>query len=174
VKLSDSLKRQRANEQLEQKAKELAASANAPDALKAAGQKAGFEASTEEGYKLESTLGKAGTSPALDEVIYGLKAGELNKAPIKVGANWVIVGVTKRNEADLAEFAKQREQLTQSMLTERQNQVFEDYIAAVQERMKRDGKIKVYDDVLATMEEEEPAAAPQPGGLPGGLTFPTK
>jgi len=174
AKLSDSLKRQRANEQLEQKAKELAASANAPDALKAAGQKAGFEASTEEGYKLGSTLGKAGTSPALDEVIYGLKAGELNKAPIKVGANWVIVGVTKRNEADLAEFAKQRGQLTQSMLTERQNQVFEDYIAAVQERMKRDGKIKVYDDVLATMEEEEPAAAPQPGGLPGGLKFPTK
>jgi len=74
----------------------------------------------------------------------------------------------------LAEFAKQRGQLTQSMLTERQNQVFEDYIAAVQERMKRDGKIKVYDDVLATMEEEEPAAAPQPGGLPGGLKFPTK
>jgi hypothetical protein len=55
------------------------------------------------------------------------------------------------------------------MLSERQNQVFEDYIAAVQERMRRDGKIKIYDDVLATMEEEEPSAAP-----PGGLSFPTK
>ena len=54
------------------------------------------------------------------------------------------------------------------MLGERQNQVFEDYIAAVQERMRRDGKIKIYDDVLATMEEEEPSAAPP------GLNFPTK
>jgi hypothetical protein len=56
------------------------------------------------------------------------------------------------------------------MLTERQNQVFEDYIAAVQQRMKQDGKIKIYDDVLATLEVEEPSAAPPPGGL----TFPTK
>ncbi len=170
TKVSDALKHQRANEQLEQKAKDLAASVTSPDGLKPAAEKLGLEASTEEGYKVGGTLGKAGESPALDESIYGLKAGELNKAPVKVGANWVVFGVTKRNAADLAEFAKQREQLTQTMLTERQNQVFEDYIAAVQERMRREGKIKIYDDVLATMEEDEPAAAP-PGG---GLTFPTK
>jgi len=41
----------------------------------------------------------------------------------------------KRNDADLAEFAKQREQLRQTMLSERQSQVFGDYIAAVQARM---------------------------------------
>jgi hypothetical protein len=28
--------------------------------------------------------------------------------------------------------------------------------------MKRDGKIKVYDDVLGRMEEDEPVAAPRP------------
>jgi len=57
------------------------------------------------------------------------------------------------------------------MMSERQDQVFEDYIAGVQQRMKRDGKIKIYEDVLAQMEEAEPAAEP---GLPGGLNFPTK
>jgi hypothetical protein len=45
--------------------------------------------------------------------------------------------------------------------------VFEDYIAGVQQRMKRDGKIKIYDKVLAQLEEEEPAAEP---GLPGGFS----
>jgi hypothetical protein len=78
--------------------------------------------------------------------------------------------VTKKTDADLAAFAQQREQSKQTMLSERQNQVFGDYIAAVQEKMKRDGKIKIYDDVLASMEQEEPAAAP----LPNGLNFPTK
>ncbi len=170
TKVSENLKRQRASDQLDQKAKDLVASVNTPDALKAAGEKAGFEAATEAAYKLGSTLGKAGTSTAVDELIYGLKAGEMSKTPIKVGANWVIFGVTKRNEADLAEFAKQREQLTQTMLSERQNQVFEDYIGSVQQRMKSEGKIKIYDDVLASLEEEEPSAAPQPGGL----NFPTK
>jgi hypothetical protein len=52
------------------------------------------------------------------------------------------------------------------MMSERQDQVFEDYIAGVQQRMKRDGKIKIYNDVLAQLEESEPAAEPIfPGGI---------
>jgi hypothetical protein len=81
---------------------------------------------------------------------------------VKVGDNWVIVGVKSRTEADLAEFAKQRDQLTQTMVGERQNQVFDDYVAAVTQRMRQAGKIKIYTDVLNGMEEDEPVAAPAP------------
>ena len=66
----------------------------------------------------------------------------MSKTPIRVGANWIIIEVNKRTEADLAQFASQRDQLTQSLLSTRQSQVFDDYIAAVQEKMKKDGKIK--------------------------------
>jgi len=156
------LKQQRAQEQLEQKAKEVAASLHSAGDLKAAAEKAGFEAATEESYKLGSPLGKAGTSPALDEAIYGLKTGEVTKTPLKIGDTFVVLGVTNRHEADLAEFAKQRDQLTQTMLSAKQNQVYEDYISAVQQRMKQDGKIKVYRDVLASLEESEPEVAPAP------------
>jgi hypothetical protein len=83
----------------------------------------------------------------------------------------VIIGVTDRKEADLAEFAKERDQLTRSMLSERQGQVFGDYISAVQEKMKRDGKIKIYDDVLQDLDAAEAAAEPQ---LPPQFNFPTK
>lgn len=170
TQLGDGLKKQRAKEQLEQKAKDLAAAVTSPDALKAAGEKEGFDSGVEEKFKLGSSLGKAGSSPALDELIYSMKQGEFHNTPVKVGDNWVLVGVVKRTEADLAEFAKQRESLRSSMLSERQNQVFEDYIAGVQQRMKNDGKIKIYDDVLAQIEEDEP----EPATLPGGLNFPTK
>jgi len=170
-KIADSMKQQRAKEQLEQKAKDLAASISGPDAIKAAGEKEGFDAGVEEGFKLGSSLGKAGTSEALDDLIYSLKQGEFSKTPIKVDDKWVIVGVTKRVDADQTGFAAQRDTLKQSMLSERQDQVFEDYIAGVERRMKQDGEIKVYDDVLAQLEEEEPSAEP---GLPGGLNFPTK
>jgi peptidyl-prolyl cis-trans isomerase D len=160
TKVADSLKQQRAKAQLDQKASEIASSlTNAAD-IKSAGEKAGFDVATEEGYKLGSTLGKAGTSPALDEAIYNLKSGEVTKTPLKVGDNWVVLGLTNRHEADLAAFAQQRDQLTQTMLSARQNQLFEDYIAAVQQRMKQNGKIKVYQDVLASMEENEPEVMP--------------
>jgi len=161
-KLTKAFKQQRAKDQLDQKAKELATSASTAADLKAAGDKAGLETSTEEKFKLNGTLGKAGASPALDEAIYALKEGEVTRTPIKVGENWVVVGATKRTEADLAEFSKQRDQLTETMLKSRQDQVYEDYVAAAVDRMKKEGKIKIYKDVLASIEEDEPQVAPQP------------
>ncbi|HKG48153.1 MAG TPA: peptidyl-prolyl cis-trans isomerase [Pyrinomonadaceae bacterium] len=170
-KIADAIKQQRAKEQLEQKAKDFAASLNGADGIKAAGENEGYDAGTEESFKLGSSLGKAGSSTALDDLIYSLKPGEFSKTPIKVEDKWVIAGVTKRYDADVAGFAGQRDTLKQSMMSERQDQVFEDYIAGVQQRMKRDGKIKINDSVLAQMEEAEPAAEPV---LPPGLNFPTK
>jgi peptidyl-prolyl cis-trans isomerase D len=169
TKVADAIKQQRANEQLEQRAKDLAASLAGPDGVKAAGEKEGYEAGLEESFKLGGSLGKAGSSTALDDLIYSLKPGEFSKTPIKVDDKWVIVGVTKKNDADQGAFAGQRDTLKQSMISERQDQVFEDYVAGVQQRMKKDGKIVIYDKVLAQLDESEPAAEPN---LPGDLNFP--
>ncbi len=160
TKVAQTVQQQRAKEQLEQKARDIASSAGSAADLKTAAEKNGFEVATEADYKLGAALGKAGTSPSLDEAIYALKNGEVSRSPVKVGDTWVVLGVTNRHEADLAEFAKQREQLTRTMLSTRQNQVYEDYISAVQQRMKQDGKIKVYQEVLASLEESEPEIQP--------------
>ena len=124
-----------------------------------------------EKFKLGQPLPET-ASAAVDDAIFAMNNGELTKTPIKVGDDWVIFGVIKKYDADLSEFAKQRDQVRQTLLNERQSQVYEDYITAANQRMKRDGKIKIYDDVLNSIEvEEEPAAVP---GLPPGLNFPTK
>jgi hypothetical protein len=81
---------------------------------------------------------------------------------VKVGENWVVLGVTSRKEADLAEFSKQREKLMQTTVSAKQNELFGDYIRAVQQRMKQDGNIKIYDEVLAAIEEDEPEIATPP------------
>ncbi|MGI9067992.1 MAG: peptidyl-prolyl cis-trans isomerase [Pyrinomonadaceae bacterium] len=167
AKVAEAVKRERAKEQLAQIARDLASSVKSAADLKAAAEKAGFEAATEEAYKLGGPLGKAGTSPALDEAIFSLKPGEVTKTPLKVGDNWLVVSVTNRKEADLAEFAQQREQLMQTMLSARQTQVFEDYISAVQRQMVQAGKIKIYQEVLASLDESEPETS-----LPPGMQFP--
>jgi len=170
AKVSETIKQQRAKEQIEQKAKDLIAGLSSPDALKAAGEKEGFDSGFEEGFKLSSTLGKAGSSTAIDDLIYSLKEGEISKTPLKVEDKWVIVGIVKRIEPDFTTFnAGERDRLKQQMMGTRQTQVFEDYITGVQQRMKRDGKIKIYNDVLTRLDESEPAAEPN---LPEGLNFP--
>ena len=161
-KLAEAVRQERAKAQLEQVARDLANNTGGAADLKAAAEKLGLEAQTSEAYKLGSPMGEVGTSPAADEIIYGLKAGEVSKTPVKINDNWVIVGATKRTDADLAEFAKQRDELTRTALTTRRNQVFDDYIAGVQARLQREGKIKVYEEVLAQLAEDEPAAAPPP------------
>ena len=162
-KVADAMRQERAKAQLEQTARDLANNTQSASDLKAAAEKLGLEAKTADAYKLGSPMGDVGTSPAADEVIYGLKAGEVAKTPIKINDNWVVVGATKRTDADPAEFAKQRDELTRTALSARRNQVFDDYIGSVQARMQREGKIKIYDEVMAKIaEDEEPAAAPPP------------
>ena len=174
TKIADLVKKQRAKDELEQKAKSLLASVSTPDALKAAGEKEGFEADIDHDFKVGQSLGGA-NSTALDDAIFAAKAGELSKQPIKVEGDWVIFGVIKRTDADLSKFAEKREGVRQSMLGLRQGQVFEDYISSVSQQMKRDGKIRIYDDVLNSIAvEEEPSAAPGIPGLPPGFQFPTK
>jgi peptidyl-prolyl cis-trans isomerase D len=161
-KVVQAVKEEKAKSQLEQKAKDLIASAKTPGDLKAAAEKLGLEAKAEANYKLATPLGEAGSSTLLDDPLYAAKAGEVIQPPIFLNQNYLVIGVNKRTDADLAEFGKQRDSLMQTALTERKNQVFEDYLAAVQAGMERDGKIKINKDVLAAMQEEEaPEAAPQ-------------
>lgn len=171
TKIAKVIKDQRAKEQLEQRAKDLAASLSGADGVKAGGERAGFDAGTEEGFKLGSSLGKAGSSPALDDLVYSLKPGEFSRTPIRVGEQWVIVGVNRKTDADMTGFAAQRDTVKQSMVSELQDLLFEDYIAGVQQRMKQNGQITIDDDVLAELDQSETAAEPI---LPPGLNFPTK
>jgi len=161
-KVTQAVKTEKAKSQLEDKAKELIANAKAPGDLKAGAAKLGLEAKAEANYKLATPLGEAGSSSLLDVPLYAAKSGEVLKTPIFLNQNYLVIGVNTRTEADLAEFAKQRESLMQSALTERKNQVFDDYLTAVQRGMEQAGKIKINKDVLAGMQDEEaPEALPQ-------------
>jgi peptidyl-prolyl cis-trans isomerase D len=161
-RVTKALKAERAKTQLEDKAKELLANAKTPGDLKAAAAKLGLEAKAEANYKLETPLGEAGSSTLLDDPLFSAKAGEVIQKPVLLNGSYIVLGVNKRTEADLAEFAKQRDTLMQTALTGRKSQVFDDYIAATQRTMEASGKIKIYKDVLANIQDEEaPEAAPR-------------
>lgn len=158
-KVRSAVKEEKAKAMLEQKAREIVAAAKSPGELKAAAEKAGLEAKAEANYKLSTPLGEAGSSVLIDDPLYAAKAGDV-LPPIFLNLNYVVVGVNKKTDADLTEYAKQRDSLMQQALSERKNQVFEDYLATVMTKMKQAGKIRIYQDVLDTMAEDEPEAQP--------------
>jgi peptidyl-prolyl cis-trans isomerase D len=78
--------------------------------------------------------------------LMSLKEGEAAKAPIKVGASYLIFAAKKRTEADLSKLPQERESVRQSILSERQNLAFEAFVKAARKRYEDQGKIKIYQD----------------------------
>ncbi|MGQ0760633.1 MAG: SurA N-terminal domain-containing protein [Acidobacteriota bacterium] len=154
-KVVAAVKQEKAKSQLEQTAKDIIASAKTPADLKVAAQKYGLEAKAEANYKIGTALADLGSSTILDDPLNKAKAGDV-LSPIFLNENYLVIGVTKRTEADMAEFAKERDTLMETAQNDRKNQVFEDYLGSVQQRMKQDGDIKVYAEVLAQYQEAQP------------------
>ncbi len=161
-KIVEGVRTDHAKSQLEQTARDIANDAGNADALKAAAEKHGLKAETAEAYKLGSPLGTVGTDPAADNAIAALKSGEIDKTPVKIGESWVVLAMTKRTDADLAEFGKQRDQLVESELMTRRSEIYDDYIASVRAPLEKSNDIKIYSDVLERLAdaEEPPVAAP--------------
>jgi peptidyl-prolyl cis-trans isomerase D len=159
-RVSQDFRNARAKEQLEQTARELAAGANSPDALKAAAERLGLKVETEDEFKPGAPLGTLGADESLDAAIYALKPGEITKNPVKIGDTYALVGVTSRKDADLAEFGKQRSQLIEAALTERRSQIFDEFVVSTRRRLEQEGEIEIHRDKLAQVEAaDEPASA---------------
>ncbi|MGH9915701.1 MAG: peptidyl-prolyl cis-trans isomerase, partial [Pyrinomonadaceae bacterium] len=160
AKMEQRVKDERAKSQLEKTARDLASASASLDALKPEATKYGFEAQTSNNYHVDSPLGENLNSSALSEAVYKLKTGEITREPIKINdAIYVIVGADKRTDADMAKYAEQRNDLIERAHSTRRDQIFDDYINGVVQRMRRDSKIKIYTDVLARLSSENDAGS---------------
>jgi len=109
-------------------------------------------------FLLGSPLGQgpsASTNKALEDAVYAMREGEVTKTPILLGDNWYIVGVNNREDANMEEFAKQRDTLLEQKLLQKRGEVFSDYLAATRQKMEADGDIKIYEDAVAKLDEPE-------------------
>jgi peptidyl-prolyl cis-trans isomerase D len=153
--VTEAVKIEKARNEVEQIANQIAAGASSAAALAAAAQAKNVKAQDQKSFTIGSPLGQgpsASTSEALEDAIYGLKEGEVTKTPIKVGDNWYIVGVTKREDAKMEDFAKQRDDLMEQMLSQKRGVVFSDYLSAARRRMEANGDIKIYPDAVAKVD----------------------
>jgi peptidyl-prolyl cis-trans isomerase D len=153
--LIEVVKLESARNKIEQIANQIAAGSTTAAVIASAAQSTNLKSKEQKSFILGSPLGEgpsATTSEALEDAIYAMKEGEATKTPIKIGDSYYIVGVTKREEANMDEFAKQRDTLREQMLQQRRGEVFQDYLASTRARMDSDGSIKIYKDAIAKVD----------------------
>jgi peptidyl-prolyl cis-trans isomerase D len=156
-KVVAAAKQDKAKTQLEQTAKDIIANAKTPADLKAVAQKYGLEAKAEANYKIGSPLADLGSSVMMDDPLYKSgNTGTVLSSPIFLNENYIVLGVNKRTDADMAEFTKQRDSLVETALKDRRDQVFEDYLSSVKLEMQSKGHIKIYKDTLDELQDEQP------------------
>jgi parvulin-like peptidyl-prolyl isomerase len=139
-------------------ANQIASGAANADALTALAAAKGLKAQDQKSFILGSPLGQgpsASTNEALEDAVFAMKAGDVTKTPIKIGENFVIVGVKTREDASMDEFAKQRDQLVDQMLQQKRSSVFNDYLSAIRREYETDGKIVFYPDAIAKLDTPE-------------------
>lgn len=150
--VTEAYKIEKAREQFDEIAKQIASGAGSASGLKAAAESKGFKAQEQKSFILGSPLGQgptATTSEALEDTVWALKEGEVTKNPIKLGDNWYIVGVNKREEGKMDDFATQRDQLIERKLSEKRTRIFNEFLASTRREMEAAGKITTHKDALA-------------------------
>ncbi|MEJ7848744.1 MAG: peptidyl-prolyl cis-trans isomerase [Pyrinomonadaceae bacterium] len=165
AQLVEVVKVEKARSQVEEIAKQIAAGSTTSATLAGIAQSKNLKAADSKAFILGSPLGEgpsATTNEVLEDAIYALKEGEVTKTPIQIGDNWYIVGVNKREEANMDEFAKERGGLMEQMLQRRRGEVFSEYLSATRQKMEAAGNIKIYNDAVAKLDD-----AASPFGAPG-------
>ncbi|MGH9841641.1 MAG: SurA N-terminal domain-containing protein [Blastocatellia bacterium] len=90
-----------------------------------------------------------------------LKEGEVGKAPVKVGAAYLLFAATRRQEADLSKLKDERKGVREGIIAERQQEAYDAFVKASRKRYEDQGKIKIYQNEIDKFFDRAAAAQQQ-------------
>jgi len=140
------LKREKSTEMAKSKAEELIKRVKAGEKFDAAARSLGLEPKTSDLIARDGSIPGAASAKQVSAA-FNLKAGDA-AAPLSLGQNWLVYRVTEKSEANLADFDKQKKQLTDELLQSKRSLAFEAFQKALDNRLKQEGKLKLMPDKL--------------------------
>ncbi|MEK6322758.1 MAG: SurA N-terminal domain-containing protein [Acidobacteriota bacterium] len=162
AKVENAYRATKAKELAAERAKELAKAQNI-DELKKITDSMGLKLDERAGLSGSDSIGPL-VSESNREQVYKLNVGEVTRDPIKTDNEvYVVAALSGRKDPDMGDaFSKERKSIEQRMLDEKRNTFFSTYLAMTQKQLMDEGKIKIYDDVIAAAVEIS-GPLPEPG-----------
>jgi peptidyl-prolyl cis-trans isomerase D len=140
------LKREKSTEMAKSKAEELIKRVKAGEKFDAAARSLGLEPKTSDLIARDGSIPGAASGKQLSAA-FSLKTGDV-ATPLGLGQNWLVFRVAEKSEANLADFDKQKKQLTDELLQSKRNLAFEAFQKALDNRLKEEGKLKLMPEKL--------------------------
>jgi len=140
------LKRENSIESAKNKAEELTKRVKAGEKFDTAARALGLEPKTSDALARDGSIPGAASGKQLGAA-FNLRAGDV-AAPLSLGQNWFVYRVAEKTKANLADFDKQKKQLTEELLQSKRNLAFEAFRTALDNRLKLEGKLKLMPEKL--------------------------
>jgi len=146
-KVVSDLKQQKAGELAKSKANDLERRVKAGEKFDSAAKALGLEPKMSDLFAQNGAVANLGSGKQL-AAAFSLKAGQL--APLlSMGANWAVYQVVERQDANPADFEKQKREITDNLLKQKRDMVFEAFRSSLDDRLKQEGKLKLYPEKMA-------------------------
>jgi peptidyl-prolyl cis-trans isomerase D len=145
-KVLTELKQQKAAQLAQSKTTDLERRVKAGEKFDPAAKALGLDPKTSEAFARSGSVPGLGSGKQLSAA-FSLKSGEVG-APLALGSNWVVYLVIEKTEANPADFEKQKKTIADTLVQSKRGLAFDAFRAAMEERMKKDGTLKLMPDKM--------------------------
>jgi len=149
-RVEDEFKNERSRALLSQKAQELSDRAKAEHDLKRAAKELGAVMKTSDFVLPDGQVPEIGSMTGPAAVAFSMKPGEIS-GPINSGTNAAVLAVLENQKPAEADFAAKRDQIRDSLLQARQQELFGLFISSLRDQMEKSGKIKINQEEMKAL-----------------------
>ncbi len=158
AKVEEQFKNERSNILLSQKTQELSDRAKTEHDLKKAAKELGATVKTSDFVLPDGQVPDIGSMAGQASVVFGMKSGDIS-GPVSNGANGVVISLLEVQAPSDADFAAKRDQIRDTLLQAKEQELFGLFVTSLREQMEKSGKIKI--------NQEEMKALTRAGSEPG-------
>jgi len=149
-RVEDEFKNERSSILLTQKTQELSDRAKAEHDLKRAAKELGATVKTSDYVLPDGQVPEVGSMTGQAAVAFTMKPGEIS-GPINSGANGVVLAVLENQKPTDADFAAKRDEIRDSLLQGKQQELFGLFVSSLRDQMEKSGKIKINQEEMKTL-----------------------
>jgi peptidyl-prolyl cis-trans isomerase D len=154
TRVENEFKQERASQILSQKTRELSDRAKAGHDLKKAAKELGATMKTSDFVAPDGQVPDLGSMSGPAAIAFPLKPGEIS-GPIDTNTAGAVLTILERQEPTEQDYAAKKDQIRDTLLQQKQQELFAIFVANLREQMEKSGKIKINQQELKSLTRQQ-------------------